>query len=88
MCRGLSSSSSCWDASAIPKARSGIELHVLYTHSFEVRVGKTVTTFRPSKEQNWILLRCTRKESRIEYGVMTHVERLDIAHEYFGTPAE
>jgi uncharacterized protein YggE len=71
-----------------PFKKSGIEVHELYTHSFQVRIGKTVTTFRPKKEEIGYYFVAPGKEPRIEYGVMTHADLLDIAHEYFGTPAE
>jgi uncharacterized protein YggE len=72
-----------------PLQKSGVEVHELYTHSFQVRVGKTVTTFRPSKkEEIGYYFIAPGKKPRIEYGVMTNVDLLDIAHEYFAMPAQ
>jgi hypothetical protein len=71
-----------------PFKKSGIELHELYTHSFQLRVGKTVATFHPTKEQIGYYFVAPGKKPRIEYGVLTHADLLDIAHVYFGTPAQ
>src|SRR4051812_37099314 len=71
-----------------PFKKSGIELHEVYTHSFQLRMGNTVTRFHPTKEQIGYYFVAPGKKPRIEYGVLTHVDLLDIAHEDFGTPAE
>jgi len=71
-----------------PLKKSGIEFHELYAYSFQVRRGNTVTTFRPSREQVGYYFVAPKKKPRIEYGVMTDVDLLEIAHEYFGTPAQ
>jgi hypothetical protein len=71
-----------------PLKKSGIEFHEIYAHSFQVHRGNTVTTFRPSKAQVGYYFVVPGKKPRIEYGVMTDVGLLEIAHEYFGTPAQ
>ena len=68
--------------------KSGIEFHELYAHSFQIRVRNAVTAFRPRKEQIGYYLVALGKKPRIEYGVMTDVDLLEIAHEYFGTSAK
>lgn len=56
----------------------------VYAHSFRVRLGKTVTTFRPVKVEVGYYFVVPGKEPRIEYGVMSDVGPLQIANEYFG----
>jgi len=34
-----------------PFKKAGIELHEVFTHSFQIRVGNTVTTFHPRKNR-------------------------------------
>jgi hypothetical protein len=68
-----------------PLKNAGIEFHELYTHSFRVRVGKVVTTFRPAKVDVGYYLVVPGKKPRIEYGVMTDVDLLHCAKDYFGT---
>ena len=63
-----------------------ILFHELYTYSFRLRVGKTLSTFRPAKIQVGYYFVAPGKKPRIEYGVMTDVDLLNVAHEYFGTP--
>lgn len=62
----------------------GIDFHELYVHSFRVRVGKTVTTFHPVKTEVGYYFIAPGKEPRIEYGVMTDIDILQVANEYFG----
>jgi hypothetical protein len=70
-----------------PLKRAGIEFHELYTHSFQVRLGRTVTTFRTSKGEVGYYFVVPGKKPRIEYGVMTDADLLQIADEYFGIPS-
>jgi hypothetical protein len=67
-----------------PLKRAGVDFHELYTHSFRVRVGKAVTTFRPGKVDVGYFFVVPGKEPRIEYGVMTDTDLLQVANEYFG----
>ena len=71
-----------------PLKKSGIEFYELYAHSFRIRVGKAITTFRPPKEQVGYYLVAPGKKPRIEYGVISDLDLLDIAHEYFGASAK
>jgi hypothetical protein len=65
--------------------KAGIEFHELYTHSFRLRVGNKMTTFRPAKVGVGYYLVAHGKEPRIEYGVMTDSDLLQVANAYFGT---
>jgi hypothetical protein len=67
-----------------PLRQAGIEFHELYTHSFRLRVGKTLATFRPVKADIGYYIVVPGKKPRIEYGVMTDNDLLGVAKEYFG----
>ncbi len=71
-----------------PLKNAGIEFHELYAHSFRVRVGKAVTTFRPAKADIGYYLVVPGKKPRIEYGVLTDTDLLRVANDYFGTQAK
>lgn len=68
--------------------KSGIEFHELYAHSFRVRVGKAVTTFHPTKIDVGYYFIIPGKKPRIEYGVMTDADLMQVANEYFGAAAK
>jgi hypothetical protein len=67
-----------------PLSRAGIEFHELYTHSFRLRIGNKLTTFRPIKADVGYYLVAPGKKPRIEYGVMTDSDLLQVANTYFG----
>jgi hypothetical protein len=67
-----------------PLRKAGIQFHELYTHSFRLRIGKKLTTFRPVKVDVGYYLVAPGKEPRIQYGVMTDSDLLQAANEYFG----
>jgi uncharacterized protein YggE len=71
-----------------PLKKAGVEFRELYTHSFQVRVGNTVTTFRTTKADVGYYLVVPGKKPRIEYGVMTNADLLQVATDYFGIPAQ
>jgi len=71
-----------------PLRREGIEFHELYAYSFRVCVGNRSTTFRSVKGNVGYYLVAPGKKPRIEYGVMTDVDLLQVANEYFGIPAK
>jgi hypothetical protein len=71
-----------------PLKKAGVEFHELYAHSFRVRVGKAVTIFRPVKADIGYYFIVPGKEPRIEYGVMTDADLLQLANDYFGGPAK
>jgi hypothetical protein len=67
-----------------PLRKEGIEFHELYTHSFQLRVGNKLTTFRPIKVTVGYYFVVPGKKPHIEYGVMTDSDLLQVANEYFG----
>jgi hypothetical protein len=67
-----------------PLRKAGIEFHELYAHSFRLRVGNRLTTFRPIKADVGCYLVAPGKKPRIEYGVMTDSDLLQVANTYFG----
>ena len=69
-----------------PLRRRGIEFHELYAHSFQLRIGKKLRTFQPVKGDVGYYLIAPGRSPRIEYGVMTDVDLLEVAKEYFGVP--
>ena len=71
-----------------PLKTAGIHFHELYTHSFLVRIGKVSTTFRPAKVKVGYYFVVPGKKPRIEYGVMTDADLLQVANEYFGLRAK
>ena len=52
-------------------------------HSFQVRVVKTVTTFRPTKEEIGCHFVALGKNARVL--CLSNPDFLDVAHEHFGT---
>ena len=67
-----------------PLRKAGIEFHELYANSFQLRDGKRLTTFRPIKANVGYYLVAPGKKPRIEYGVMTDSDLLQVANKYFG----
>jgi hypothetical protein len=67
-----------------PLRKEGIEFHELYAHSFRLRVGNKLITFQPAKVTVGYYFIAPGKKPRIEYGVMTDSDLLQVANEYFG----
>jgi len=67
-----------------PLRKAGIEFYELYTHSFGLRVGNKWTTFWPAKANVGYYFVAPGKKPRIEYGVMTDSDLLQVANAYFG----
>lgn len=67
-----------------PLRKAGIEFHELYTHSFRLRIGTQSITFRPAKISVGYYFVAPGKKPRIEYGVMTDSDLLQVANAYFG----
>jgi hypothetical protein len=67
-----------------PLKKAGIDFYEVYAHSFRTRVGKTVTGFRPVKGSVGYYFVAPGRKPRIEYGVMTDADLLQVANEYFG----
>lgn len=67
-----------------PFRKEGIEFHELYAHSFQLRIGSKVIKFRPVKADVGYYLIAPGKKPRIEYGVITDADLLQMASNYFG----
>jgi hypothetical protein len=67
-----------------PLRKEGIEFHELYAYSFQLRDGKRLTTFRPAKVKVGYYLVAPGRKPRIEYGVRTDADLLQVANQYFG----
>jgi uncharacterized protein YecT (DUF1311 family) len=68
-----------------PLKKIGIEFSEVYARSFRVRIGQEVTVFTPTKENVGYYLIVPGKKPRIEYGVMTNTDLLQVAKDYFGS---
>jgi hypothetical protein len=62
---------------------AGIEFEEINASSFAVRCGAKTTTFRPKKTTVGYYFITPGKSPRVEYGVMTDVDILRVAAEYF-----
>jgi hypothetical protein len=71
-----------------PLQQEGIEFHEVYARSFQLRIGKTLITFHPEKADVGYYLVSPGKKPRVEYGVLTDTDLLEIAHKYFGIPSK
>jgi uncharacterized protein YecT (DUF1311 family) len=71
-----------------PLKKAGIDFSEVYSHSFRIRIGQEATVFRPTKDDAGYYLIVPGKKPRIEYGVMTDSDLLQVAREYFGTTPE
>lgn len=67
-----------------PLRKLGIHFEELYVKQFRVRDGKKVVLFRPQKVDVGYYFVAPGKKPRIEYGVMTDADMLEIARKYFG----
>jgi hypothetical protein len=67
-----------------PLRKAGVQFEELYVHSFRLRVGNSVTGFRPAKVDVGYYFVMPGKKPRIECGVLTDVDILEEAQEYFG----
>jgi hypothetical protein len=68
-----------------PLKKVGIEFQEVYAQSFRVRIGQGTTLFRPANGNVGYYLIVPGKKPRIEYGVLTNNDLLQVANEYFGT---
>jgi hypothetical protein len=62
---------------------AGIEFEEINASSFAVRCGAKTTTFHPKKTTVGYYFIAPGKSPRVEYGVMTDVDILRVAAEYF-----
>ncbi len=65
---------------------SGIKVHELYTRQFQVEISGAVRMFRPAKNGIGYYFIRPGSEPRIEYDVMSDVDIVDAAAQYFGKP--
>lgn len=65
-----------------PLRKRGIEFHEVDAKSFRLRIGSTITTFHGKMDVGYYLI-APGKKPRIEYGVMTDTDLLDLASKYF-----
>lgn len=66
-----------------PLSQRGIQFTVEFGHSFRIRSGSATVLFTPKAGTPGYYLAHRGKKPRIEYGVMTDVDLLVIAKEYF-----
>jgi hypothetical protein len=70
-----------------PLHDEGIDFKEIYARSFRLEIGTSSTTFRPGKVKIGYYFVAPSKKPRVEYGVMTDHDLLQIATEYFGLAA-
>lgn len=66
-----------------PLRKAGIEFRELRARSFQIQVGSRITLFRPEKNVGYYLI-VPGKKPRVEYGVMSASDLMEIASSYFG----
>ena len=69
-----------------PLRKAGVDFEETYATSFEVRLGNKTTLFRPGEVTVGYYFIAPGKKPHIEYGVMTDLDLLDVAHKYLGIP--
>jgi hypothetical protein len=62
-----------------PLTDAGIDFKEIYAKSFQVQRGTRITTFRPGKVDVGYYFVAPGKEPRIEYGVLTDADLLQVA---------
>src|SRR5215510_1520833 len=67
-----------------PLERAGVDFHVVYARSFQVRNGSQTRTFRLGKIGVGYYLVGPGRRPRIEQGVMTDADLFQVVHDYFG----
>lgn len=70
-----------------PLRKAGIDFEQLYTRSFRVRIGKSVSRFVPEEAEIGYYFVAPGKKPRVVYGVTTDEDLVSQAKEYFGPPA-
>ena len=68
-----------------PLRKAGINFHELHVRSFQVQIGSQITTFLPDVKVGYYLI-APSKKPRVEYGVMSASDLMEIASAYFGIP--
>jgi hypothetical protein len=68
-----------------PLKKKGIVFHEVYAHQVTIRMGKSVTTFKPGEIQVGYYFVAPGKKPVIKYGVETDAGLYQLADEYFGS---
>ena len=68
---------------SVPLGKAGIEVHEVYARSFQVRDGVKTTTFQTKKMGIGYYLVSPGKKPRVEYGLMSDLDLVRVASEYF-----
>jgi hypothetical protein len=68
-----------------PLRAEGIELHEVFSTSFRIRVGVKTTIFHPAEAGVGYYLIAPGKQPRVEYGIMTAEDLVQVARQYFGS---
>ena len=63
---------------------SGVEFHEVYVHSFRIRQGRNLVTFRPNKVPVGYYFVAPEKKPNVEYGVETDEDVVANIQKYFG----
>ena len=63
---------------------SGIKVHEIYAKLFTVKLPTWTTTFKPKDADVGYYFIMPGKKPKIQYGVMTDIDLLHIASDYFG----
>jgi len=66
-----------------PLAEMGVDYKEVRASGFVVRIGNATTNFRPTEGVGYYFV-APGKKPRIEYGVMTDDDLLQVAQNYFG----
>lgn len=66
-----------------PMKRAGIDFQVISARSFRIRLGKTITNFQADKADVGYYFIAPDRKPRVEYGVMTDSDLMQVAKEYF-----
>jgi len=66
---------------------AGVDFEEVYASSLLIECGAKTTRFRPEKVEVGYYLIAPGKSPRVEYGVMTDEDILQVAYEYFGPTA-
>ncbi len=70
-----------------PLKKAGIDFREVYSHSFRIRLGTRITIFHPREGVGYYLVSPSKKP-RVEYGVLTDSDLLQIANAYFGVTSK
>jgi hypothetical protein len=62
---------------------AGVAFHEIYGPGFDVREGKKSSTYHPKQSVGYYFV-APGKRPRVEYGVMTDGDLMQVALEYFG----